>query len=51
MVDLVSGQQYVIDESGEPVLQEDINQTAEPTGGSQIPTNQAGIVGQAQSPV
>lgn len=51
MMDLVSGQQYVIDESGEPVLQEDMNQTAEPTGGSQIPTNQAGIVGQAQSPV
>lgn len=43
-----TGEQFVIDESGEITSQQAEQQTAEPTGTPAIPTDQAGVMGAAQ---
>jgi hypothetical protein len=44
-----TGEQYIVDESGELVTQEAQEETAQPTGEVDVPVNQAGVMGQSQA--
>lgn len=48
LVDVMSGQQYVVDESGEPVPMEAMQETAQPTGEGNVPSSPSGVMGSAQ---